>query len=87
MKRYGQADKASSKTRAEQPRLRQRPRKLPRPVPSAAQRHGKQYQVLMDSWRIYEPGPNGERTYLSAEQIDKERAVLKEFMDQSCAEQ
>ena len=45
------------------------------------------YQTLMTSWRIYEPGPNGERVYLTSEQIDQARATAKQTMDAFCAEQ
>jgi hypothetical protein len=47
----------------------------------------KRYQTLMDNWRLYEPGPNGERTYLTSEQIDAARANAKQVMDQFCADQ
>jgi hypothetical protein len=45
------------------------------------------YQTLMDNWRVYEPGPNGERTYLTSEQIDAARVNAKTAMDQFCADQ
>ncbi len=45
------------------------------------------YQTLMDNWRVYEPGPNGERTYLTSEQIDAARVNAKTAMDQFCAGQ
>ncbi len=45
------------------------------------------YQGLMESWRIYEPGPDGERTYLTSEQIDAARANAKKVMDEFCAGQ
>ena len=41
----------------------------------------------MNSRRLYEEGPNGERTYLTSEQIDKTRANAKEVMDQFCSGQ
>ena len=41
----------------------------------------------MNSWRLYEPGPNGERTYLTSEQIDQARVSAKQVMDQFCADQ
>ena len=47
----------------------------------------KRYQTLMDNWRIYEPGPNGERTYLTSDQIDAARANAKQVMDQFCSGQ
>ena len=45
------------------------------------------YQTLMDNWRVYEPGPNGERTYLTSEQIDAARANAKQVMNEFCADQ
>jgi len=45
------------------------------------------YQALMDNWRMYEPGPNGERTYLTSEQIDQARGNAKQVMDEFCADQ
>ena len=45
------------------------------------------YQTLMDNWRVYEPGPDGERTYLTSEQIDAARANAKTAMDEFCADQ
>jgi hypothetical protein len=45
------------------------------------------YQTLMDNWRIYEPGPNGERTYLTSDQIDAARANAKQVMNEFCSDQ
>jgi hypothetical protein len=45
------------------------------------------YQTLMDNWRVYEPGPNGERTYLTSEQLDAARANAKTAMDEFCSDQ
>ena len=45
------------------------------------------YQKLMESWRVYEPGPNGERIYLSSDQIDAARQNAKQVMDQFCSGQ
>jgi hypothetical protein len=46
-----------------------------------------QYQKLMTSWRLYDEGPNGERTYLTSEQIDQARLNAKQVMDQFCSGQ
>lgn len=46
-----------------------------------------QYETVMNSWRLYTPGPNGERTYLTSEQIDQARANAKQVMDQFCTDQ
>jgi hypothetical protein len=45
------------------------------------------YQTLMDNWRVYEAGPDGERSYLTSEQIDAARANAKQAMDEFCADQ
>lgn len=42
------------------------------------------YQRYMDSWRIYEPGPDGERRYLDSDEIDTARANAKQSMDELC---
>jgi erythromycin esterase-like protein len=46
-----------------------------------------QYQSVMSSRRLYEEGPDGERNYLTSEQIDKARADAKQVMDQFCTDQ
>jgi hypothetical protein len=45
------------------------------------------YQTAMTSFRLYEEGPNGERTYLTSAQIDAARANAKQVMDQFCSGQ
>lgn len=42
------------------------------------------YQAMTDAWRLYEEGPDGERRYLSSEQIDAERARARQTMDEFC---
>jgi len=46
-----------------------------------------QYQALMSNWRIYDEDANGQRSYLSSEQIDQARANAKQAMDEFCADQ
>lgn len=46
-----------------------------------------QYQMLMTSWEVYTPGPDGTRTYLTSEQIDLARENAKQVMDQFCTDQ
>lgn len=43
------------------------------------------YQAVMDSFRLYEQGPNGERRYLTSEEIDTARVEAKRMMDEFCA--
>jgi flagellar biosynthesis GTPase FlhF len=42
------------------------------------------YVSRMSSQKLYEQGPNGERTYLSAAEIDAARATAKQLMDNMC---
>jgi hypothetical protein len=42
------------------------------------------YQVLAENFRIYEQAPDGERRYLSSEEIDAGRASAKQIMDEFC---
>jgi hypothetical protein len=46
-----------------------------------------QYQAVMNARRLYETGPNGERTFLTSEQIDQTRANAKQAMDEFCSGQ
>ena len=45
------------------------------------------YQSYMDAHRLYEAGPDGQRKYLSSEEIDAARASSKQVMDQFCSGQ
>lgn len=45
------------------------------------------YQATMNAMRLYEEGPDGERRYLSAEEIDAARANAKQAMDTFCEDQ
>jgi Na+-transporting NADH:ubiquinone oxidoreductase subunit NqrC len=42
------------------------------------------YQATLNSIRIYEELPNGQRRYLSSEEIDAARANAKQAMDEFC---
>lgn len=46
-----------------------------------------QYQTLMNSWRIFDEGPDGERVYLTSDQIDAARQNAKQVMEQFCGGQ
>ncbi len=41
----------------------------------------------MSSYRLYEEGPDGERRYLTSEEIDTARANAKKMMDEFCGAQ
>jgi hypothetical protein len=45
------------------------------------------YQSYMEAHRLYEEGPDGQRKYLSSEEIDAARASSKQVMDQFCSGQ
>ena len=45
------------------------------------------YQATMNAIRLYEEGPDGERRYLSSEEIDAARANARQAMDTFCANQ
>ena len=45
------------------------------------------YQSYMDAHRLYEQTPDGQRKYLSSEEIDASRASAKQVMDQFCSGQ
>lgn len=47
----------------------------------------KRYEAYMVSNRLYEQGPDGERRYLSSEEIDLGRTNTKQLMDQFCGAQ
>jgi hypothetical protein len=42
------------------------------------------YKKLIEGRRLYKTGPNGEREYLSSEEIDKERLDAKADIDTVC---
>ena len=44
------------------------------------------YQATLNSIRIYEELPNGERRYLSSSEIDAARAEAKQAMDEFCGQ-
>lgn len=47
----------------------------------------RQYQTTLEHFRIYEELPDGERRYLSSEEIDGARATAKQAMDEFCGQQ
>lgn len=42
------------------------------------------YQAMTEAWRLYEEGPDGERRYLSSEEIDAARARAMQTIDEFC---
>jgi hypothetical protein len=47
----------------------------------------RRYEVAMNSSRLYEQAPNGERRYLSPEEINAARINAKQTMDTFCGDQ
>jgi len=43
------------------------------------------YEATLNAIRLYEEGPDGQRRYLSAEEIDGARADAKKTVDEFCA--
>jgi hypothetical protein len=41
-------------------------------------------QAYNDSWRMYDEGPDGERRYMTSEEIDELRARAKRTVDEFC---
>lgn len=44
------------------------------------------YQATLNSFRIYEEQPDGQRRYLTSEEIDAARAQAKQAMDEFCGQ-
>jgi hypothetical protein len=87
MKRYGQEEKADSKAETQQTTVQQAAQTAAEDKVKRCTDARQRYQTLMDNWRVYEEGPNGERTYLTSEQIDAARANAKQAMNEFCAGQ
>jgi len=47
----------------------------------------RRYEVAMNSSRLYEQGPSGERRYLTSEEINAARINAKQTMDTFCGDQ
>jgi hypothetical protein len=71
------AQKKSSKAAA------MTPEESARRCTEARQRH----EAIMSSFRLYETAPNGERRYLTSEEIDTVRADAKKLTDELCSGQ
>ena len=87
MKQYEQQDQANAKTQKQQAAAQQATQTTAEDRAQRCVDARKRYQSLMDNWRVYESGPDGERTYLTSEQIDAARANAKQVMNEFCADQ
>jgi hypothetical protein len=45
------------------------------------------YQAVMSNFRLYEEGPNGDRRYLTSEEIDATRVNAQKNVNEFCGEQ
>jgi hypothetical protein len=83
MQQYEQDDAAKSKpVDANQPPALT-PEERAKRCGDARQRH----QAYLDAFRLFEELPNGERRYLTNEQIDAARAEAKADVERSCSDQ
>ena len=87
MKRYAADDAADAKTveGAEDPAKAKQLSAEDKAKRCAEARQ--RYQSYMDAHRLYEEGADGQRKYLSSEEIDAARASSKQVMDQFCSGQ
>ncbi len=85
MQQYKAQDQAFEKSQAQQAEAEKAAEDTAADLAKRCADARQQYQNVMNSHRFYEEGPNGERTYLTSEQIDKARADAKQVMDQFCS--
>ncbi len=85
MQQYKAQDQAYEKSQAQQAEAKKATEDTAADLAKRCADARQQYQNVMNSHRFYEEGPNGERTYLTSEQIDKARADAKQVMDQFCS--
>src|SRR5512135_2306373 len=65
MSKYAKDDKANSKAQAAQASAHQAAQLSAEDKAKQCADARQRYQTYMNSWRLYELGPNGERTYLT----------------------
>ena len=87
MKQYGADDQADSKAAAKAADAASAKQLSAEDRAKRCADARQRYQSYMDSHRLYEEGANGERRYLTSEEIDAARASAKQVMDQFCAGQ
>jgi hypothetical protein len=87
MAQHANDEQAYAKSQAQESAARQAAQTTAEDKAQRCTEARQRYQTLMNNWRVYEQGPNGERTYLTSEQIDQARANAKQVMDQFCSDQ
>lgn len=83
MKQYAADDAAKPAAAAVSPAAAVTPEEKAKRCADARQRH----QAYLDAFRLYEEMPNGERRYLTSEEIDAARANAKQVVDRACSDQ
>jgi hypothetical protein len=87
MKQYAQENEAQAKTDAQSVDTRKAETLTAEDKAKRCADARQRYQTYMDSHRLYEQGPNGERRYLTDAEIDAARAAAKQVMDEFCSGQ
>jgi hypothetical protein len=82
MKQYDQGNATKPRPDAEQP-----PALTDEELAKRCTDARKRYQAYLDAFRLYEELPNGERRYLTNEELDAARADARQVMDRSCSDQ
>lgn len=84
MKRMQEADRARQQTSAQQADQQQAAQLSAKDKAERCASARARYDSYMNSQKLYEPLPNGERRYLSSEELDAARASAKATMDVMC---
>ena len=87
MKQYAQQDEAAAKAQAQQADAQKASQLSAEDRAKRCAESRQRYQSYMNAHRLYEDGPNGERRYLTSEEIDAARASSKAAMDSFCGKQ
>lgn len=82
MKQYEQGNTTKPVSEADQP-----PALTDEEIAKRCADARKRYQTYLDAFRLYEELPNGERRYLTNEELDEARADARQVMDRACSEQ
>jgi hypothetical protein len=84
LKRIQEADRASSKAAGQQSNQAEATELTAKDKAERCVKARERYDATMNSLRLYQPGENGERRYLSDAEIDAARNSAKVTMDELC---
>jgi hypothetical protein len=84
MERYASEEQAEDEQQAKAAEAKQAKELMAKDRAQRCVAARSRYQATLDAIRIYEPLPNGERRYLSSEEIDKARAEAKQAITEFC---